>query len=53
MSKYDVFGVGNALVDIEYEVTPEQLSELSIEKGVMTLVDEPQQRRIVENLGAH
>ena len=53
MSKYDVYGVGNALVDIEYRVTPEQLQELNIEKGVMTLVDEPLQTQIVECLGAH
>ncbi len=53
MAKYDVYGVGNALVDIEYEVTAQQLQELGIEKGVMTLVDEPQQTRIVAGLGAH
>lgn len=53
MATYDVYGMGNALVDIEYEVTPEQLSELTIEKGVMTLVDEPQQTLIVERLGGH
>ena len=40
MSKqYDVFSLGNALVDVEIEVSPEQLSELAIEKGVMTLVE--------------
>jgi sugar/nucleoside kinase (ribokinase family) len=53
MARYDVYGVGNALVDIEYEVTPQQLSELNIEKGVMTLVDEPQQTLVVDRLGAH
>ncbi len=52
MTKYDVYGVGNALVDIEYEVTPEQLHELGIDKGAMTLVDEVQQAQIVERLGA-
>lgn len=50
---YDVYAIGNALVDIEYEVTPEQLTELKIEKGVMTLVDELQQAAIVERLAAH
>ncbi len=53
MRKYDVFGVGNALVDLEYAVTPQQLQELDIEKGVMTLVDQPQQKRIIEGLGSH
>ena len=50
---YDVYAIGNALVDIEYEVTPEQLTELKIEKGVMTLVDELQQETIVERLVTH
>lgn len=53
MAEYDVYGIGNALVDIEYEVTAQQLSDLGIDKGVMTLVDEPQQTRIVEQLGGH
>ncbi len=53
MATYDVYGVGNALVDIEYEVTAEQLRELEIAKGVMTLVDEAQQAQIVQRLGAH
>ena len=50
MRKYDVYGLGNALVDIEYEVTPEQLNALSIEKGVMTLVDEDRQANVVAKL---
>ncbi len=36
---YDVFSLGNALVDVEIEVSPEKLAELSIDKGVMTLVE--------------
>ncbi|MBM4089960.1 MAG: adenosine kinase [Planctomycetes bacterium] len=52
MSDYDVYGVGNALVDMEFEVTAQQLNELNIGKGAMTLVDEAQQARIVEHLGS-
>ena len=52
MRQYDVYGVGNALVDIEYEVSVDQLQALGIDKGVMTLVDEAQQSRIVEGLGS-
>ncbi|NEO27448.1 MAG: adenosine kinase, partial [Kamptonema sp. SIO4C4] len=33
MARYDVYGIGNALVDMEYEVTPEILQELSVDKG--------------------
>lgn len=53
MPQYDVYGLGNALVDIEYEVTPEQLSALGIDKGVMTLVDEDRQQVIVRQLDGH
>ena len=43
---YDVYGVGHALVDIQYQVAPEFLAEHQIEKGVMTLVDEARQRNL-------
>ncbi|MGK7939449.1 MAG: adenosine kinase [Crocosphaera sp.] len=45
--KYHVYGVGNALVDMEFQVTPELLQQLSIDKGVMTLVDESRQGEII------
>ncbi|PSO55537.1 MAG: adenosine kinase [Cyanobacteria bacterium QH_9_48_43] len=48
--KYHVYGIGNALTDIEYEVSPELLQELEIEKGVMTLIEEDHQNKIVEGL---
>ncbi len=44
--KYNVFGIGNALVDIVTEVNDQFLSEHKIEKGFMTLVDEENQTRI-------
>ncbi len=44
--KYNVFGIGNALVDIVTEVSDEFLTEHKIEKGLMTLVDEESQTRI-------
>jgi len=53
MAKYHIYGIGNALVDMEYEVTPEDLGILGIDKGVMTLVDEHQQLSIMEHLKAH
>ena len=51
MAAYNVYGVGNALVDIEYTVTPDQLQDLGIEKGVMTLVDAEQQNQVIACLG--
>ena len=53
MAKYDVYGIGNALVDMEYEVKPADLEALGIDKGVMTLVDEEQQLRMMTHLAAH
>ncbi len=44
--KYNVFGIGNALVDIVTEVNDGFLEEHKIEKGLMTLVDEETQTRI-------
>lgn len=44
--KYNVFGIGNALVDIVTEVNDQFLKDHNIEKGLMTLVDEENQTRI-------
>ena len=52
MKQYDVYGLGNALVDIEYQVNPDILQALKIDKGVMTLVDQQRQAQIVEHLGS-
>jgi sugar/nucleoside kinase (ribokinase family) len=51
MKKYDVYAIGNALVDIEYHATPAKLAELAIDKGVMTLIDEQRQNSLVAQLG--
>ena len=40
MKNYDVYGIGNALVDTEFEVTENFLKEQKIEKGCMSLLDE-------------
>ena len=53
MTQYDVYGLGNALVDIEFEVSTEVLQELGIDKGVMTLLDEASQDKIISHLGAY
>ncbi|MEA3275764.1 MAG: adenosine kinase [Pseudomonadota bacterium] len=53
MRKYQVYGIGNALVDMEYEVEVRDLEKLRIDKGVMTLVDEAHQIEIMEHLAEH
>lgn len=51
MKKYDVYAVGNALVDIEYQASASRLVELGIDKGVMTLIDEQRQNSLMAQLG--
>ena len=51
MKKYDVYAIGNALVDIEYHTDDSRLNELGIEKGLMTLIDETQQNSLINFLG--
>ena len=51
MKKFDVYAIGNALVDIEYHATSHQLLEMEIEKGVMTLIDEQRQNSLIAQLG--
>ncbi|WP_373541623.1 adenosine kinase [Chamaesiphon sp.] len=51
MTRYDVYGLGNALLDVECEVEPALLVELGIDKGVMTLLDEASQNKILARLG--
>ncbi|PAY15659.1 adenosine kinase [Rhodopirellula sp. SM50] len=50
MALYDVFGVGNALVDIQARVDDALLRELSLDKGIMTLVDDEQQSGVLSRL---
>lgn len=53
MRKYHVYGIGNALVDMEYEVELADLEALRIDKGVMTLVEQEHQSEIMEHLKEH
>lgn len=45
--KFNVYGIGNALVDLEFKVSQEFLAEHKVEKGLMTLVDEDTQHRLI------
>lgn len=49
--KYDVYGIGNALVDLEFEVHDEFFAKNKIDKGLMTLVDEERQNQLLHSLG--
>ena len=45
--KYNVFGIGNAVVDYEIEITDEFLKQNAVEKGMMTLVEEQRQKELI------
>ena len=47
MKKYDVTGIGNALVDIEFKVKDQFFADNAVEKGLMTLVDEERQNALM------
>ncbi len=50
MADYDVYGVGNALVDIEFVVPDDALSQLNVDKGLMTLIDEERHHALLGSL---
>jgi sugar/nucleoside kinase (ribokinase family) len=49
-SRYDVYAIGNALVDMEFEVQDSFFKEHHIDKGLMTLVDEDRQNALMRAL---
>ncbi len=54
MNHYDVYAIGNALVDSEYEVTDAQLNAMKVEKRHMTLIDTPRRAELLVHVkGIH
>ena len=49
-SGYDVYGVGNSLVDIQARIDDSILEGLQFPKGIMTLVDELTQTRVLQSI---
>lgn len=47
MKKYDVYGIGNAVVDLVFEVDNKFLEDHKVEKGLMTLVEEDRQDELI------
>jgi len=50
MTRHNVYGVGNALVDIEYEISEETLADLAVDKSLMTLIEEPRHHELLAKL---
>lgn len=53
MKKYHIYGIGAALVDTEIQVNDQDLQNMSVEKGLMTLVDEQRQQQLSQHLKGH
>ncbi|MXZ43596.1 MAG: adenosine kinase [Gammaproteobacteria bacterium] len=50
--EYHLFGIGNALLDTEYQVQEEFLTQNSIEKGRMTLIDSARRNELIRSVGS-
>ena len=53
MKPYQICGLGNALVDIFLEVSEAEFKELGFERGGMRLVDNAEQRTLLERYQKH
>lgn len=53
MKQYAVYGIGAALVDTEIKVTDQELAQMNVDKGMMTLVDETRQAELLGSLRGH
>ena len=51
--QYDVYGVGNAIVDTEVEVEDSFLAGHRLDKGIMTLVSAEAQAALLKSLAGH
>ncbi|NKB65476.1 MAG: adenosine kinase [Candidatus Latescibacteria bacterium] len=48
--QYDVYGLGHALVDLQYKVSTDFLAAQNITKGIMTLIDGDRQQTLFQAL---
>jgi len=52
MSHYDIYAIGNALVDSEYEVSDALLQSMGVDKRHMTLIDTPRRAELLHHVKA-
>ena len=53
MKQYKAYGIGAALVDTEIKVQDNELANMNIDKGLMTLVDQNRQAELLAHLEGH
>ena len=51
MKTHDLYAIGNALVDSEYEVSDAQLAAMRVDKRHMTLIDAARRTELLAHLG--
>ena len=52
MSHYDIYAIGNALVDSEYEVSDALLQKMGVDKRHMNLIDTPRRAELLHHVKA-
>ncbi len=52
MKTLDLYAIGNALVDTEFEVTDAQLQRMGVDKRHMTLIDGPRRAELLQHVAA-
>ncbi len=50
MTHYDLYAIGNALVDSEYEVSDARLQAMGVDKRHMTLIGTPRRAELLAHL---
>ena len=50
MKQYHVYAIGNAMVDIDFEISEDTIKRLNLAKGLMTLIDEDTHHVLLEEL---
>ena len=53
MKSYDVYGIGNAITDLQLRTDDAFLTAIGADKGIMTLVDEARQSDVLQALDGH
>src|SRR4051794_23480536 len=53
MKDFQLYGLGNALVDVFVDVSNEELASLGFERGTMRLVEPPEQKTLLDRFKSH
>ena len=51
--KYAVYGIGNAITDLQLKISEQEFSEVGLAKAGMQLVTASEQQRLLEKFASH